>query len=81
MNAFFGFHIEKDAKAILDGLTPERRAMATTATVPQAAELLDKYIDAGFGGFTFNNNIYQTKESIELLGELINVVRGSVVPA
>lgn len=43
---------EKDAKTILDGLTPERRAMATTATVPQAAELIGKYIDAGFGGFT-----------------------------
>ena len=72
---------EKDAKTILDGLTPERRAMATTATVPQAAELLGKYMDAGFGGFTFNNNIYQTRESIELLGELIKVVRGSAVPA
>jgi F420-dependent oxidoreductase-like protein len=72
---------EKDAKAILDTLTPERRAMAVTATVPQAAELLGKYMDAGFGGFTFNNNIYQTKESIELVGELIKVVRGSGVPA
>ena len=72
---------EKDAKAILDGLTPERRAMATTATVPQAAELLGKYIDAGFGGFTFNNNIYQTKESIELLGELIKVVNKAHAPA
>ncbi len=72
---------EKDAKTILDGLTPERRAMATTATVPQAAELLGKYMDAGFGGFTFNNNIYQTRESIELLGQLIKVVRGSAVPA
>jgi F420-dependent oxidoreductase-like protein len=71
---------EKDAKAILDSLTPERRAIAITATVPQAAGLLGKYMDAGFGGFTFNNNIYQTKESIELLGELIKVVRGSAVP-
>ncbi|HVS49427.1 MAG TPA: LLM class F420-dependent oxidoreductase [Candidatus Dormibacteraeota bacterium] len=72
---------EKGARAILEGLTPERRAMATTATVPEAAEVIRKYMDAGFGGFTFNNNIYQTDESIALLGELIKAVRGSAVPA
>lgn len=72
---------EKDAKALMDGLTPERRAMATTATVAQAADVVGKYLDAGFGGFTFNNNVLQTKESIALAGELIKVVRGSAVPA
>jgi F420-dependent oxidoreductase-like protein len=72
---------EKDAKALMDGLTPERRAMAKTATVPQAAEVIAQYMAAGFGGFTFNNNVLQTKESIALAGELIKVVRGSAVPA
>jgi F420-dependent oxidoreductase-like protein len=72
---------EKDAKTILESLTPERRAMATVANVDQAAELIGKYIEAGFGGFTFNNNVYQTDESIALAGELIKVVRGSTVPA
>jgi F420-dependent oxidoreductase-like protein len=72
---------EKDAKALLDGLTPERRAMAKTATVAEAADLVGKYLDAGFGGFTFNNNVLQTDESIALAGELIKVVRGSTVPA
>jgi F420-dependent oxidoreductase-like protein len=72
---------EKDAKALMEGLTPERRAMATTATVPQAAEIIGKYMDAGFGGFTFNNSVLQTEESIALAGELIKVVRGSAVPA
>jgi len=71
---------EKDAKALMDGLTPERRAVAKTATVVQAAEVLGQYMDAGFGGFTFNNNVLQTKESIALAGELIKVVRGSGVP-
>jgi F420-dependent oxidoreductase-like protein len=71
---------EKDAKALMDGLTPERRAMAKTATVPQAAEVIAQYMAAGFGGFTFNNNVLQTKESIALAGELIKVVRGSAVP-
>jgi F420-dependent oxidoreductase-like protein len=72
---------EKDAKALMDGLSPERRAIAKTATVPQAAEVLAEYMDAGFGGFTFNNNVLQTKESIALAGELIKVVRGSAIPA
>jgi F420-dependent oxidoreductase-like protein len=72
---------EKDAKALIEGLTPERRAMAVTATVPQAAELIGPYLEAGFGGFTFNNNVLQTEESIALAGELIKVVRGRSVPA
>jgi F420-dependent oxidoreductase-like protein len=72
---------EKDAKALMDGLTPERRAVARTATVSQAAEVIGQYMTAGFGGFTFNNNVLQTKESIALAGELIKVVRGSAVPA
>lgn len=72
---------EKDARALIEGLSPERRAKAVTATVPQAAELIGKHLDAGFGGFTFNNNVLQTDESIALAGELIKVVRGSAVPA
>ena len=72
---------EKDAKALMDGMTPERRAMAKIVNVPQAAAVLREYMDAGFGGFTFNNNVLQTKESIALAGELIKVVRGSAVPA
>ena len=72
---------EKDAKRIIESLTPERRAMATTANVAQAAEVIGKYMDAGFGGFTFNNNVLQTEESIALAGELIKVVRGSAVSA
>jgi F420-dependent oxidoreductase-like protein len=72
---------EKDARALIEGLTPERRAIATTATVAQAAELVGTYLDAGFGGFTFNNNVLQTDEAIGLAGELIKVVRGSAVAA
>jgi F420-dependent oxidoreductase-like protein len=72
---------DKDAKALMDGLTPERRAIAKAATVPQATEVVGQYMDAGFGGFTFNNNVLQTKESMALAGELIKVVNGSAVPA
>jgi F420-dependent oxidoreductase-like protein len=70
---------EKDAATLVAGLTPERRAMAVIATVREAAEVIGKYMDAGFGGFTFNNNVLQTDESIALAGELIKVVRGSAV--
>jgi F420-dependent oxidoreductase-like protein len=70
---------EKDAAAMLAGMTPERRAMAKVVNVDQAAEQIGKYVDAGFGGFTFNNNVYQTEDSIGLVGELIKAVRGSAV--
>jgi len=72
---------EKDSAALMAGLTPERRAMAMTVTVAQAAEVIGKYVDAGFGGFTFNNNVLQTPESIALAGDLIKVVRASAVAA
>jgi len=72
---------EKDARSLIEGLSPERRAMAITATVPEAAELIGKHLDAGFGGFTFNNNVLQTDESMALAGELIKAVRGSAVTA
>ena len=72
---------EKDARALMAGLSPERRAMAQTANVAEAAEVIGKYLDAGFGGFTFNNNVLQTPESMSLAGEVIKAVRGSSVPA
>ena len=72
---------EKDARALMEGLSPERRAMAQTATVAEAAEVIGKYLDAGFGGFTFNNNVLQTPDSMGLAGEVIKAVRGSGVPA
>jgi F420-dependent oxidoreductase-like protein len=72
---------ERDGKAILESLTPERRVMARVATLPQAEELIGTYIDAGFTGFTFNNNVYGTDESIARLGALIKAVNGSAVSA
>ncbi|TMC53166.1 MAG: LLM class F420-dependent oxidoreductase [Chloroflexi bacterium] len=72
---------EKEAKAIVEGLHPERRAMAMIVSVAQGAEVIGQYMEAGFGGFTLNNNIFSTRESIALAGELIKAVRGSAVPA
>jgi hypothetical protein len=43
--------------------------------------MIGTWMDAGFTGFTFNNNIYGTDESIARIGELIKVVNGSPVSA
>jgi hypothetical protein len=50
-------------------------------TLDVISKVIGKYMDAGFGGFTFSNNVLQTEESIALAGELIKVVRGSAVSA
>src|SRR5436189_874246 len=72
---------EKDAKAILDQVPPERRPMVMAARVPQAAEVPDPYLDAGFGGFTLSNPALATVDALGLAGELIKTVRGSSVAA
>jgi F420-dependent oxidoreductase-like protein len=72
---------ESAAKPILDRVPPERRPMIRALNVEQAAEFLRPYIDAGFGGFTFNNPTLATPEAIGRAGELIKAVRGSSVAA
>jgi F420-dependent oxidoreductase-like protein len=66
---------DRDAASVLQRIPPARRSVTATATIRQAAELLGKYIDAGFGGFTLSNQTLPTTGSIELAGELIKVVR------
>jgi F420-dependent oxidoreductase-like protein len=72
---------EKQAKAALDRMPAARRAVTQTATLAQAAEMLAPYLDAGFGGFTFSNQLLPTTDAIGLAGELIKMVRGSAVAA
>jgi F420-dependent oxidoreductase-like protein len=62
------------ARAMIDLIPEERRAHVLGGTVEQAAEALARYIDAGFTGFTFNNPIYSTPESIAAVGELLRLV-------
>jgi F420-dependent oxidoreductase-like protein len=66
---------ERQAKAVMDRIPPERRAMLTPMRVEQAAEHLQAYIDAGFRGFTFNNPTLPTPEAVGLAGELIKLLR------
>jgi F420-dependent oxidoreductase-like protein len=65
---------EARAKAMAEHLPPERRLGVTAGTVEQAAEALRPWIDDGFTGFTFNNNVYRTPEQIAALGELLRLV-------
>jgi alkanesulfonate monooxygenase SsuD/methylene tetrahydromethanopterin reductase-like flavin-dependent oxidoreductase (luciferase family) len=65
---------EKDAAAILDRIPPERRPFVTPSTPVQAAEALRPYLDAGFTGFTFNNNVLPTPDAIGLAGELLRLI-------
>ncbi|HEY4024989.1 MAG TPA: LLM class F420-dependent oxidoreductase [Candidatus Dormibacteraeota bacterium] len=65
---------EREASAVLERVPPARRGMITPATVEQAAEILGKYVDAGFGGFTFNNPLMDTPEALSRAGELIGLL-------
>ncbi len=67
---------EAAGKALLERVPPERRPYLNVGTVEQAAEGLRPYIEAGFTGFTFNNNLYRTPEQIERLGDLLKLVAG-----
>jgi alkanesulfonate monooxygenase SsuD/methylene tetrahydromethanopterin reductase-like flavin-dependent oxidoreductase (luciferase family) len=65
---------EREAAALVERLPPERRPFMSPGTPEQAAEALRPYIDAGFVGFTLNNPVLPTEESIQLAGELIRLV-------
>jgi F420-dependent oxidoreductase-like protein len=65
---------EAEAKAMWDQLPPERQAMVQPVMPPEAADRLRPYLDAGFTGFTFNNNVYRTADQIAVLGELLRLV-------
>jgi F420-dependent oxidoreductase-like protein len=61
---------ERQAAAMAERIPPARRGLMAPATVEQAAERLRPFIDAGIGGFTFNNPTLQTPDAIALVGEL-----------
>jgi F420-dependent oxidoreductase-like protein len=69
---------EREGRAILERIPEQRRPMISIATPERAAEILQRYIDAGFGGFTFNNPTLPTPEAIARAGEMIRLVRSAV---
>ena len=68
--------VESDeaGKALLQMIPEERRPYVKVGTPDKAAEALQPYIDAGFTGFTFNNNLYRTPDDIARLGEVLRLV-------
>jgi hypothetical protein len=55
--------------------------MVIAATPSRAADILQPFLDAGFGGFTMSNQTLPTVEAIALAGELMKLLRGNRVPS
>lgn len=70
---------EKDAAAVLAAMPEARRAGFTAVTVGQGADIIHRYIDAGFGGFIFRNAVARTPEAVDRLGELVKLTRAEGV--
>ena len=72
---------ERDKARAMELVPEERRSMMQPVLVEEGAEILQRYRDAGFGGFVFRNAQVRTPETIALVGELIGMMRGQEVPA
>ena len=62
---------EAEGRAMRDQLPPDRRQHLVIGPPEHLADGLRPYLDAGFTGFTFNNNLYRTPEQIAVVGELL----------
>ena len=62
---------EAAKEAFLAMLPAERRPFIQGGTPREAAAVIQRYIDAGFTGFTFNNSLYRTTDQIALVGEVL----------
>ncbi len=71
----------RDDTAVLERLTPERRAITAVATPDEAVEFVQPYLDLGFRGMILRNPGIMTPEAIGLAGDMIGLVRGATVPA
>ena len=65
---------ERHKAEVLERVMPERRPYIKIGTPEEAAEALRPYLEAGFSGFTFNDNIMRTPEDIGLAGELLRLL-------
>ena len=54
----------------------ERRAFVKIGAPEQVADEMRPYLDAGFTGFTFNNNLYATPDQIAEVGEVLRLIGG-----
>jgi F420-dependent oxidoreductase-like protein len=72
---------DSQAKAVMEKMPPERRAMFKAVTPEQGAEVLEPYIELGIEGFTFGNPTIQKPEEFDRMQRLIRAVKGSQVSA
>ena len=72
---------ESDKARVLAQIPEAVRGMAMPATLDEAAELVHRYLDAGFGGIMFRNTMMRTPEAVSRAGELIASLRKEGAPA
>jgi F420-dependent oxidoreductase-like protein len=72
---------DAEGHTIMERVPAERRPFVKAGPPAAMAEELRPYIEAGFTGFTFNNNIYRTPEQIARIGELLELVASERVGA
>jgi alkanesulfonate monooxygenase SsuD/methylene tetrahydromethanopterin reductase-like flavin-dependent oxidoreductase (luciferase family) len=72
---------EADKARVLERIPAQQRAMLRPVPLDEAAAILRRYMDAGFGGFIFRNVAIRTPEAVGLVGELIGMMRKEGVPA
>lgn len=63
-------------RQLLERLPEERRPFVKIGGPEQVAEDMRPYLDAGFSGFTFNNNLYATPDQIAEVGEVLRLIGG-----
>jgi F420-dependent oxidoreductase-like protein len=67
---------EAEARVTWGQMAEERRATTMPANPEQAADALRPYLDDGFTGFTFNNNVHGSPETIAALGKVLRLIAG-----
>lgn len=72
---------ESDKARVLAQIPETVRGMAIPATLDEAAELVQGYLEAGFGGIMFRNTMMRAPEAVARAGELIASLRKEGAPA
>jgi F420-dependent oxidoreductase-like protein len=72
---------EADRASYLGRIPADKRAVANVVTLQQGMDIVGRFLDAGFDGFSFRNLIVRTPEDVARVGELIAAMRKEGVAA
>lgn len=72
---------DSEKAAFLGRVPADKRGLVTVATRSEAIDILHRYLEAGFDGFTFRNLVVRSPEDVARVGELIGTMRKEGVPA